>query len=55
MKSVKKFTSFNQLKSDNSRIAKDSSSLKRHNEFETFIKTIREKKILPANPTKPVQ
>ncbi len=55
MKAVKKFTSFDQLKSDDSRIAKDSSSLKRHNEFEKFIKTIRENKILQADLTKPVQ
>ncbi|MEX2569470.1 MAG: hypothetical protein WD431_26245 [Cyclobacteriaceae bacterium] len=55
MKAVKKFTSFDQLKSDESRIAKDSSSLKRHNEFEKVIKNIRSEKRLQANQTKPEQ
>jgi len=42
MKAVKKFKTFEQLKSDDSRLARDSSSLKRHNEFEKLITNIRE-------------
>lgn len=55
MKSVKKFTSFDQLKSDDSRIAKDALSLERHSEFEKLIRNIRENKFLPANRAKPEQ
>jgi hypothetical protein len=53
MKAVRKFPTFDQLKSSDSKTAKDSSCMKKHSEFEKVIVNIRSKKILQENQTKP--
>ena len=45
MKAIKKFKSFDQLKSDESNMTENSLSLKRHMEFEKLIKNIRTKNV----------
>jgi len=45
MKTVKKFTSFEDLKSSESQTADDKLSLKKHNDFEKVIKEIYSSKV----------
>ncbi|WP_295790783.1 hypothetical protein [Mucilaginibacter sp.] len=47
MKTVKKFTSFEDLKSSESKISDDKSRLKKHNDFEIAIKEIYSVKVRP--------
>jgi len=55
MNSVKKFTTFDELKSCESRKLTYASSLKKHNDFEKLIIDIRSIKIIQVNQTKPKQ
>ena len=54
MNKVKKFTTFEELKSCESKTEKNVSSLKKHNEFEKVIMYIRSIKLLQAK-LKPIR
>lgn len=53
MNTVRKFTTFDELKSCENKTAKYSSSLKKHNAFEKVIMEIRSIKITKVNQTTP--
>ena len=53
MNTVKKFTTFDELKSCKSKKLKKSSSLKKHNDFEKVILEIRYIKMLETNQKQP--
>lgn len=53
MNRVKKFTTFDELKSCESRILTYASSLKKHNQFEKIIMDIRSIMILQTSQVKP--
>ncbi len=52
MKAVKKFTTFEDLKSYESKTVDYAVSLKKHNEFEKVIKDIKSNKVLKGNNSK---
>ena len=53
MNAVKKFTTFDELKSCENKTAKYALSLRKHNEFEKVIIEIRSAKIIKLSQTKP--
>jgi hypothetical protein len=55
MKPVKKFTTFEDLKSCESKTTDHSLSLKKHNDFEKVIKDIRSAKVQNNNQSRPKQ
>ena len=55
MKAVKKFTTFDELKSCEIKTVKYASSLKKHKAFEKVIIDIRSAKILQDTQTKPTR
>jgi hypothetical protein len=54
MNTVKKFTSFDEMKSCENKTAKYASSLKKHNDFEKIIMEIRLNKITKVNLRRPI-
>lgn len=55
MNAVKKYTTFDELKSSEIKTTKYALSLKKHNEFEKVILDIRSNKNIQANQNKPKQ
>ncbi len=55
MKAVKKFSSFHDLKSSESKSKKNSLSLKKHKDFEKVIREIRSAKINQVNKSEQQQ
>ena len=55
MQTVKKFTTFNDLKSFERKTTEYTVRLKKHNDFEKFIKDIRSIKVHEGNENKPKQ
>ena len=50
MNAVKKFTTFDELKSCENKTSKDTSSLRKHNDFEKVIMEIRSIKVSQTKP-----
>lgn len=51
MNAIKKYTTFDKLKSSKNNTVKDASALKKHTDFEKFIMAIKAVKIIQDNQT----